>query len=307
MREPASPLFGTLEKTNQAIELRNHPGIFRDRPGKPCSPGPHVESDARLPDPRRAVPVKAIVAGENFSHASTAAWWVSPTSGSTTTGWGIMLSQANLYGFGTPRLESQGLSARAISDEWTRLTFGNDPKVDETIDRLQLDFLARFRELQAPDRSACRRSPTSPAIITALRWKSRPNTTVGDSGIAQIDQGVGMDRTVATGTGYIPANIVSRPSRGLYESLAACPGRSAAVHAPRSLHLPAARRQNRNPVHLRFSLRRRSGGGRIRCATGSRSARPDRRPALSRTCWSSLNIRPGRRRSLARWGGLLVS
>ena len=41
---------------------------------------------------------------------------------------GNHLSQANLYGFG--RLAwNPDLTSQQIADEWTRLTFGNDPKV----------------------------------------------------------------------------------------------------------------------------------------------------------------------------------
>ncbi len=82
------------------------------------------------------------------------------------------------------------------------------------------------------------------------------------------EKGVGMDRTVATGTGYIGQY---RPGRGARVRIARhLPRRPAAVPAPRAVHLQAAFRQDRDPVHLRFALRRRRGGGRLRARSGRR-------------------------------------
>ena len=76
------------------------------------------------------------------------------------------------------------------------------------------------------------------------------------------EKGVGMDRTVATGTGYI--GQYSPAVAATFESLATCPGRLAALPAPRAIHIQAAFRQDGDPIHLRFALRRRGRGGRLR-------------------------------------------
>ena len=96
------------------------------------------------------------------------------------------------------------------------------------------------------------------------------------------DKGVGMDRTAATGTGFIGqyAPAVSK----VYESLDIVSGRSAALHAPRAVHASSALRQDRDPVHLRFALRGRRGRG----------------PAM-RHEWDALK---GLRRRRALYGGL---
>ena len=53
-------------------------------------------------------------------------------------------------------------------------------------------------------------------------------------------KGVGMDRTVATGTGFVGQ---FRPDVAkLYETLDACPDESAALHASRAVHVQAASR-----------------------------------------------------------------
>ena len=62
---------------------------------------------------------------------------------------GNHLSQANLYGFG--RLAwNPDLSAATIIDEWTRATFGNDPRVVETMNGIQLDSWRTFENYTGP-------------------------------------------------------------------------------------------------------------------------------------------------------------
>ena len=68
------------------------------------------------------------------------------------------------------------------------------------------------------------------------------------------EKGVGMDRTVATGTGYIgqyPAPVARdvRVARDV-------PRRAAAVHAPRAVHARAPLGEDGHSAHLRFALRR---------------------------------------------------
>jgi alpha-glucuronidase len=77
---------------------------------------------------------------------------------------GNHLSQANLYGFG--RLAwNPDLSSRQIVEEWTRLTFGGNPKVDETVEAIQLSSWRTYENYTGP--LGLQRSPTSPATITA--------------------------------------------------------------------------------------------------------------------------------------------
>ena len=50
---------------------------------------------------------------------------------------------ANLYAFGRIAWNAD-LTAKQIVDEWTRLTFGSDPQVVDTIAKMQLRFMARL-------------------------------------------------------------------------------------------------------------------------------------------------------------------
>jgi alpha-glucuronidase len=124
---------------------------------------------------------------------------------------------ANLYGFG--RLAwNPDTTPQAIADDWTRLTFGNDSTVVRTIDDMLLSSWPIYEEYTGPlglgTLTDILHSHYGPGIESAERngW---------GQWIRANQEGVGMDRTVATGTGYIgqyPPEVAS-----MYESLATCP------------------------------------------------------------------------------------
>ena len=100
VREPASPLFGALEKTNQAIELQ----ITQEYIGQArhmCFLVPMWKEtlDFDMHAGRAGTPVKASGAGKVF-HRPSAVSWASRMLGWMTIWFGNHMSQANLYGFG---------------------------------------------------------------------------------------------------------------------------------------------------------------------------------------------------------------
>jgi alpha-glucuronidase len=226
VREPASPLFAGLRKTNQAIELQ----IFQEYMGQ----GHHLvtlvpwwkdtlDFDMRVGG--RPSPVKDIVAGKVFHRPTGGFVGVTLTSMNGT--WEASLfSQANLYGFG--RLAwNPDLSSLAVIDEWTRQTFGNDPRVVRTIDDLQLRSWRVYEDYTGPlglqTLTECCRwygkvqgggSHYGPAVDASER--------IGWGQWHRADaKGVGMDRTVATGTGFIGQYPPEAAS--VFESLDTCP------------------------------------------------------------------------------------
>jgi alpha-glucuronidase len=130
---------------------------------------------------------------------------------------GSPLAMANLYGFG--RLAwNPTLSAETIIDEWTGLTFGSDPLVVKTIDTLQLDSWHVYESYTGPLGAGTLTN------ITGNHYDPGPESSE-ENGWGQWHradhQGIGMDRTVATGTGYIgqyPAEV-----QKIYEPLKNCP------------------------------------------------------------------------------------
>ena len=218
VREPASPLFGALEKTNQAIELQITQEYFGQArhtvflvpmwkevldfdmhaaAGADAGEGAGRRQDLPPPDrrlrrrlqrrPRRKLVRQSPVAGQPLR-------------------------------LRPPRLESR--SERAAHRR----------RVDQAHLRQRSQSRSRPSTPSSsppgaptkttPARSACRPSPTSSAITTASRVEASERNGWGQWHSAD-EKGVGMDRTVATGTGYIGQY---RPAVAkVYESLETCP------------------------------------------------------------------------------------
>ena len=217
VREPASPLFGALRKTNEAIELQ----ITQEYFGQ----GRHtvflvpmwkevLDFDMQVRGP--GTPVKSIVAGRTWGNSRGGFVGVSNV-GRDASWFGNHLSQANLYGFG--RLAwNPDLSSRQIADEWTRLTFGGDQRVVQTINDIQLSSWRVYENYTGPLGLQTLTDIVGNHYGVSVEASER-------NGWGQWhradEKGVGMNRTVATGTGFIGqySPAVSR----IYESLDTVP------------------------------------------------------------------------------------
>ena len=212
VREPASPLFGTLQKTKQAIELQ----ITQEYMGQ----GRHtvflvpmwkeaLDFDLRVGD--RATPVKSRVnAVVGVSNVGLDENW-----------FGNHMSQANLYGFG--RLAwNPDLSSRQIAEEWARLTFGNDPQVVRIIVDMQLKSWRTYENYTGPLGLQTLTDIVGNHYGVAVEASERNGWGQWHRADTEgAERGVGMDRTVATGTGYI-GQYTPAVAR-MYESLVNCP------------------------------------------------------------------------------------
>jgi alpha-glucuronidase len=217
VREPVSPLFAGLQKTNEAIELQ----ITQEYTGQ----GRHLvflvpmwkeTLDFDLRADNRHTSMKEIVEGKAFDRPLGGFAGVANV-GLDTNWLGHPMAMANLYGFG--RLAwNPDTTAQSIADDWTRLTFGNNPKMLNTIDEMLLSSWKTYEQYTGPlglgTLTDILHSHYGPGIESAERngW---------GQWIRADHEGVGMDRTVATGTGYIgqyPPEVAS-----MYESLATCP------------------------------------------------------------------------------------
>ena len=208
VREPASPLFGALAKTNVAIELQITQEYFgQARHTVFLVPMWKEVLDFDMHARGDGTPVKSLVAGiVGVANVGFDDNWL-----------GNELSQANLYGFA--RLAwNPGLTSQRIVEEWTRLTFGNDPKALATIDGIQLSSWRTYEKYTGPLGLQTLTEITGSHYGVAVEASER-------NGWGQWhradEHGVGMDRTVATGTGYI--GQYSPPVARIYESLAGCP------------------------------------------------------------------------------------
>jgi alpha-glucuronidase len=218
VREPASPLFGALEQTNQAIELQitqEYFGQARHTVFLVPMWKEALDFDLRVGGAAPS-PVKALVSGKTFRRPTGGFVGVSNV-GLDPNWFGNHLSQANLYGYG--RLAwNPDLASRQIIDEWARMTFGNDPQVVQAVTRIQLDSWPTYENYTGPLGLQTLTDIVGNHFGVAVEASER-------NGWGQWhradDTGVGMDRTVATGTGFI--GQYAPPVSRIYESLQTCP------------------------------------------------------------------------------------
>lgn len=217
VREPVSPLFSGLEKTNQAIELQ----VTQEYTGQQrhlCFLAPMwkevLDFDLRIAN--RSTPVTEIISGRTFRRPIGG--FVAVVNVGVDTNWlGHPLAMANLYAYGRLAWDPN-LSAATIVDEWTRLTFGSDPLVVKTISDMQLNSWHVYESYTGPLGAG--------TLTDILGSHYGPGVESSErNGWGQWHRadhvGVGMDRTVATGTGFVaqyPPAVAK-----MYESLATTP------------------------------------------------------------------------------------
>lgn len=235
VREPASPLFGAMRRTSEAIELQvtqEYTGQQRHLVFLVPMWKEILDFDMHVNGVTR---VKDIVSGKVSSFQF-------PVSGKSTgnskldtrnsrsggfnavvnvgldENWlGHPLAMANLYGYG--RLAwNPNLSSEQIAEEWIRLTFGSSPQVVDTLSKMLLSSWHIYESYTGPLGAGTLTDILGDHYGPGIESSER-------NGWGQWhradEHGIGMDRTVATGTGYI--GQYSPEVQKKYESLAACP------------------------------------------------------------------------------------
>jgi len=216
VREPVSPLLGALTSTNQLLEFQ----ITQEYTGQQrhlCYLVPQwktvLDFDTHAAGEHSTV--KRIASGELFG-AGLGGLAAVTNIGDDANWTGHMLAQANLYGYGRLAWNPE-LSSETIADEWIRLTFGHDEQVVTVIERMLMQSWTIYENYTAP---------------LGVGWMVAPNHHYGPDvdgyeysrwgtyHFADRD-GIGVDRTTATGTGY--AAQYAGPNAAMYESLETCP------------------------------------------------------------------------------------
>ena len=207
VREPASPLFGALEKTNKAIELQ----ITQEYNGQAHFLMDEVPMwketlEFDLHAGSQPTPVKSLVRGfVGVSNVGLDENWL-----------GNDMSQINLYGFG--RLAwNPDLSVKAITDEWTTQTFGSNPKVVDTIGAMQISSWRTYENFTGPLGLQTLTDITGNHYGVSV--EASENNGWGQWHRAD-KEGVGMDRT-SKGTGF--AQQYRPPVAEMFENLQTCP------------------------------------------------------------------------------------
>ena len=217
VREPASPLFGTLEKTNQAIELQiTQEYLGQARHTVFLAPMWKEVLDFDMHAQPQGTPVKALVAGKVFNRPVGGFVGVSNV-GLDDNWFGNHLSQANLYAFG--RLAwNPDLSAREISEEWTQLTFGSDERVNAVVNEIQLSSWKTYEDYTGPLGLQTLTDITGNHYGVNVEASERNGWGQWHNADGQ---GVGMDRSVKSGTGF--AGQYRAEVAKIYESPASTP------------------------------------------------------------------------------------
>jgi alpha-glucuronidase len=204
VREPVSPLFAGLRRTDQAMELQ----ITQEYTGQQR----HL---CFLPSMWKQVLDFDLHAGGGSTLVKDL---VGVANVGMDTNWlGHPLAMANLYGFG--RLAwNPNVSASDIAEEWTTLTFGNDTTVVRTITAMLLASWSIYESYTGPLGAGTLTdilgSHYGPGIESSERngwgqWHRADH------------EGIGMDRSVATGTGFV--SQYPAPVAKLYESAETTP------------------------------------------------------------------------------------
>lgn len=216
IREPITPLFGAMEKTNVFMEFQ----ITQEYTGQQkhlCYLVPLWKEALDFDTFAKGEGsfVKKVVSGSLFGSKHGGIVGVANVGDSEC--WtGHPLAQSNLYGFG--RLAwNPDLASREIAEEWVKLTFGCNEDVLNTVVPMLLESREIYEEYTSP---------------LGIGWMVNPGHHYGPN----VDgyeyshwgtyhyadfKGIGVDRTVATGTGYTAQ--YKEPVAKMYENINTCP------------------------------------------------------------------------------------
>ena len=215
IREPVSPLFGAMKRTNQMLEVQ----IAQEYTGQQidvCYLIPMFKAvlDFRTHCASENDSVFDIITGRTYPMRYSGICAVSNT-GNDENWCGSDLAAANLYGFG--RLAwSVSLSAEEIAEEWIRLSLSNDAAVVEAVQKILLSSRETYEKYTSP---------------LGIGWMVTPHGHYGPAidgyeyspwgTYHRADHwGVGVDRGTA-GTGYVKQ--YNEPLASMYDSMDTCP------------------------------------------------------------------------------------
>ncbi|MGA3161670.1 MAG: alpha-glucuronidase family glycosyl hydrolase [Terracidiphilus sp.] len=196
-QEPVSPLFAGLRQTSQAMEIQ----VTQEYTGQQrhlvyLAPMWKWVLDFDLRAGGKSTPVKELIAGKSF-HQSLGG--IVAIAGVGREGWlGSPLALANLYAFG--RLAwNPDLTADEIAVEWTRQSISNNPAVVGTVTKMLMQSWPAYESYTGP------LGMQTLTDITGSHYG--PNIESSENnGWGQWHRadrlGVGMDRSVKTGTGF---------------------------------------------------------------------------------------------------------
>ncbi|KAF9021566.1 alpha-glucuronidase [Hymenopellis radicata] len=198
VREPASPLFANLFKTNIAIELQ----VAQEYLGQQCHlvylpPLWRTILDFDLRVQNQSSLVRNVIIGERFKRPLGGSAAV-VNVGLNDTWLGSHLAMSNLYAYGRLAWDWTSDSEEILQD-WTRLTFGLDKTVIDTITQMSMaswpayeNYSGNLGEQTLNDILYTHFGP-NPQTLDNTPWGQWTRADHAS---------IGMDRTVSNGTGF---------------------------------------------------------------------------------------------------------
>ncbi|MFW2487911.1 alpha-glucuronidase family glycosyl hydrolase [Clostridium chromiireducens] len=210
VREPISPLFGVMDKTNKLMEFQ----ITQEYTGQQkhvCFLIPWWKEILSTPT----------YANHDNTNESSVANRIDGIAAIVNVGndenWtGHFLAQANLYGYGRLAWNSD-ISSEEIVEEWISLTFGHNPIVVKNVKDILMNSWDAYEKYT---------SPLGIGWMVAAGHHYGPDvdgyefSPWGTYHRADC-RGIGIDRTLESGTGY--SGQYNEPLKSQYNDLEACP------------------------------------------------------------------------------------
>ncbi len=215
IREPISPLFGAMKKTNQILEVQ----IAQEYTGQQidvCYLIPMFKEilDFKTSNGSEKDTVADIVSGRTFGNKRAGIATVVNTGDSPC--WtGNDFAAANLYGYGRLGMKTS-LSAEEIADEWIKLALSKNTEVVEKVKKILLNSRTTYEKYTTP---------------FGIGWMVKPHFHYGvniegyeydrwGTYHRADNKGIGVDRT-STGTGYVGQYF--KENSEIYEDIKKCP------------------------------------------------------------------------------------
>jgi alpha-glucuronidase len=219
VREPVSPLFCHLRKTPAIIEFQ----VAQEYLGQQshvCYLPPLwktiLDFDLRIDG--KPSPVRDILSGERFNW-NRSGYAAVVNVGSDSTWLGSHLAMSNLYAYGRYAWDPSSDEVDVIQD-WTHLTFSSHPTVVDTVTNISMESWHTYEnytgnlgiQTLCDIVKTCHYGPRPSSLDGRLTAHGHARSFEGlligylGNGWGQWTRadahGIGMDRTVATGTGY---------------------------------------------------------------------------------------------------------
>ncbi|WEK53026.1 MAG: alpha-glucuronidase family glycosyl hydrolase [Candidatus Cohnella colombiensis] len=216
VREPASPLFGGLKRTNQLLELQ----ITQEYTGQ------QRHLCYLVPQWKQVLDFDTYAQGEGSTVSKAASGTLSGRKrgglaavaniGNDANWTGHVLAQANWYGYARLAWNSS-LSSEQIAQEWIRMTFGSEDELERVILEILLSSYEIYEQYTSP---------------LGVGWMVEPGHHYGPN----IDgyeyskwgtyhyadcNGIGVDRSMQSGTGY--TGQYHSPVSQIFETTEHCP------------------------------------------------------------------------------------